>query len=179
MSVSRPGTFYTSPPVRHGEFASPSQAVQRKKKRCLEPSRKEHVFYTSHVDSGGYQVRQLVSAGGLPYFCYGQIISPDNLTNPTVFSAFMVASRELTQYLTALNTHLGRFEVVITLQCVAPMEPRFCYYFVDHYLRRVSNESNLIGDIIGEFIQSHAYIIHRTGSYVLTQISITEPFRGI
>ncbi|KAH7329890.1 hypothetical protein B0J17DRAFT_211929 [Rhizoctonia solani] len=147
MSTSRL-SVYPSFSVKCGEFAYPLQAVRLKKKRCLETSRKEHVIHALHVELGGYQVHQHVSADGLLYFGHEQFFSPDNLTNPAVFSAFLVASRDLAQHFAAQNTQFGRFEVVITLQCVSPTEPRFSYYFVDHYLRRISDESCLIGDII-------------------------------
>ncbi|CAE6472567.1 unnamed protein product [Rhizoctonia solani] len=134
--------------IRHGEFAYPPHAVQLKEKRCLEASRREHVSDSTYIDVGGYQVRRCVSAGGLLYFCYEQFLSPNNLTNSSVFWAFLVALRELSQYLVARSNELGRYEVVITLQCISPTEPQFSYYFVDHYLRRVSDESVFVEDVI-------------------------------
>ncbi|CAE6395835.1 unnamed protein product [Rhizoctonia solani] len=148
MSISRAGSIYPSFSVRCGKFAYPLQAVRQRKKRCLEASRKEHVIHACHVELGAYRIRQYISADGMLYFGHGQFLCPDNLTNPVVFSAFLIVLRDLSQHLTAQNAQFGRFEVVIALQCVSPKEPRFSYYFVDHYLRRISDESSLMGDII-------------------------------
>ncbi|KAJ1305941.1 hypothetical protein OPQ81_010659 [Rhizoctonia solani] len=140
--------------IRHGEFAYPLQAVQRKEKRCLDASRKECVD-SVQLGVGSYQVRRYVSADGRLYFGYKQFLSPNNLADHVVFSAFLIALRELSQYFNAQNTQPGRFEVVITLQCVSKTEPQFCYYFVDHHLHRVSDESILIGNVIDHHGDHH------------------------
>ncbi|KDN40131.1 hypothetical protein RSAG8_08331, partial [Rhizoctonia solani AG-8 WAC10335] len=144
MSTHRLGGVYLSSDIRRGVFAYPLQAFQTKEKRCLEASRKEHVNDSVHIVVGGYQVRQHVSADGMLYFGYEQFLSPNNLANCVVFSAFLVASRELSHYLATQKPQVEGFEVVLILQCVSLTEPRFSYYFVDHRLRRVSDESILL-----------------------------------
>ncbi|KAL5638248.1 hypothetical protein ACGC1H_005070 [Rhizoctonia solani] len=96
------------------------------------------------------------------YFGHEQFLSPNNLADSVVFSTFLVASTELSQYLVARSSRLKRLEVVIVLQYVSPTDLRFSYCFVDHELRRVSDESILLEERIGKFVQVHAYIDGRT-----------------
>ncbi|CAE6379330.1 unnamed protein product [Rhizoctonia solani] len=166
MSAHPLESAYPSSYIRRGVFAYPLQAIQVKEKRCLEASRKEYLDASVNIRVGSHQISQYVSADGMLYFGHEQFLSPNNLTNSVVFSAFLVASTELSQYLAAQSSHFNRFEVVIVLQCVSSTDPRFSYYFVDHQLRRISDESILLEEridnhgTIGWNMADHNYWTH-------------------
>ncbi|CAE6353299.1 unnamed protein product [Rhizoctonia solani] len=143
--------------VRRGQFAYPREAVGRQEKRCLDSSRKEYIEDLAYDSLGNGCLRRHVSSDGRLYFGYEQFISPNNLGNRAVFSAFQIASQELSQ-LAAITMH-SRFEVVISLQCISPAEPQFSYYFVDHDHHRVSDESILTEHQINTYSNDKRSII--------------------
>ncbi|CAE7128404.1 unnamed protein product [Rhizoctonia solani] len=166
MSSHRIDSVPSSSRIRRGMFAYPFQAIQTKEKRCLEASRKEYPRDFPEINVGGHQIQRHTSASGMLYFLHEQFLSPNNLTNNMVFSAFLVALEELSQYFAKQSFQLGRFEVVIVLQCVSLTEPRFSYYFVDHQFRRVSDESIFLENrtdnhgTIGWNVADHNYWDH-------------------
>ncbi|ELU36118.1 hypothetical protein AG1IA_09852 [Rhizoctonia solani AG-1 IA] len=122
--------------ARRGNFAYPCEAMHKK----------ENLDDFSHAGLRSGQLRRYVSSNGRLYFGYEKFITPNNLTNHAVFSAFLVASREISKLIAMGNNTHNDFEVVIVLQCISLAKPKFSYYFVDHDHRRVSNESILIND---------------------------------